>query len=444
MILSKKPFDLSNFQCNDITSLHVFCEQDFSGSVLCAQIQPLPSSSSLTHLSFLKQNIEESALVALSSAVVQGRLSNVSHLAFVHCNGLAGTFPLLFSSIWPKLSHLNLRGSKLDTDVQVVIDRQSDFLPNLTMLVLGDFSHGSCQLSRPWLNLTSLFLDNELDDERGFIEAINQGLLPNLSSLGLSLLVNASRLKLRLNHLLLLTSLVLNRYIAHVSDLVIPVNDGHNLRLHKLDISHSSFITGDLSVLLRHSFPSLNSLILSNCGLISQDLRSLAQASVQGRLPVLRHLDISENLIICLDDMFDASCAWNQLLKLNVRKTGGSGNALSRQNECPSSDRLQSLLELTISEDHILHLGISWQMLQKLCIRESILLSQIANAVEKRIFPVLHSICLQFNPIPFKQNRKLSDDAIIIRLLQANISVHEAVSPHDPFTSEFCLCQMDN
>ena len=45
--------------------------------------------------------------------------------------------------------------------------------------------------------------------------------------------------------------------------------------------------------LLRHSFPSLNSLILSNCGLISQDLCSLAQASVEGRLPSLNSLILS-------------------------------------------------------------------------------------------------------------------------------------------------------
>ena len=65
-------------------------------------------------------------------------------------------------------------------------------------------------------------------------------------------------------------------------------------KLRKLDVSRSSGITGNLSLLLRQSFPSLNSLILSNCGLNSQDLCSMAQASVEGRLPSLNSLILSD------------------------------------------------------------------------------------------------------------------------------------------------------
>ena len=63
----------------------------------------------------------------------------------------------------------------------------------------------------------------------------------------------------------------------------------------ELDISHCLGVTGNLSCLLRTCSTSLNSLILHDCGLNSQDLKSLAQANVQGKLPEPRHLDVSEN-----------------------------------------------------------------------------------------------------------------------------------------------------
>ena len=66
--------------------------------------------------------------------------------------------------------------------------------------------------------------------------------------------------------------------------------------LIKLDITHSQGISGFLAILQCHSFPSLQSMVLSNCGLKSQGLSILAQAYAKGRLPELRHLDLSENL----------------------------------------------------------------------------------------------------------------------------------------------------
>ena len=55
---------------------------------------------------------------------------------------------------------------------------------------------------------------------------------------------------------------------------------------------------GSLAILLCHNFPSLQSMVLSDCGLKSQDVSILAQACAKGRLPELRHLDLSENLKI--------------------------------------------------------------------------------------------------------------------------------------------------
>ena len=57
-------------------------------------------------------------------------------------------------------------------------------------------------------------------------------------------------------------------------------------------------MTGTLSILLCHSFPSLDTLILSDCAVNSDDLSSLAQATVKLRLPQLRHLDIPTTVVL--------------------------------------------------------------------------------------------------------------------------------------------------
>ena len=90
----------------------------------------------------------------------------------------------------------------------------------------------------------------------------------------------------------------------------------------KLDISHSSSISGALSTLLCHSLPSLETLILSGCGLNSDDLSSLAQADMEGRLPELRHLDLSDNEAIRGQwrHFFSFRQRWSHLWSLNIKQ----------------------------------------------------------------------------------------------------------------------------
>ena len=55
---------------------------------------------------------------------------------------------------------------------------------------------------------------------------------------------------------------------------------GVNQTLHKLDMSNSS-IGGNLSIVLCHNFPSVRTLVLSNCELTSQDVESLTIANIK-------------------------------------------------------------------------------------------------------------------------------------------------------------------
>ena len=84
------------------------------------------------------------------------------------------------------------------------------------------------------------------------------------------------------------------------------------LQLHELNLSNSQNMKGSLSM-FTHSFPTLNTLILRSCDLNSSDLQSLARANVEGKLPQLRHLDISWNNDVEIRDLFTRSAQWNQL-----------------------------------------------------------------------------------------------------------------------------------
>ena len=69
-----------------------------------------------------------------------------------------------------------------------------------------------------------------------------------------------------------------------------------------LDFSNT-FVGGYLNILLDGIFPSLTTLILSGCHLNTQDFSSLARANVEGKLPELKHLDISRDVSITRDDL---------------------------------------------------------------------------------------------------------------------------------------------
>ena len=117
-----------------------------------------------------------------------------------------------------------------------------------------------------------------------------------------------------------LNSLSLHNFVCTDTHLLAAARGAEFSNVHKLDISHSLHIMGELSFLVGHNFPSLNTLVLSDCGLNPDDLTSLAEASAKSRLPELRHLDISRNSEIqgYLGDLFLFRQKWSKLLVLNV------------------------------------------------------------------------------------------------------------------------------
>ena len=285
----------------------------------------IPVCSNMTHLILSNQTVADEIVWALSAAVRDGRLPRLSHLGFIKCEGIKGKLPVLFRSTWPKLTHLNLCKTLIDEiDVRSLLDSNVTLLPKLTSCTFSiSKAEEPDQVLQPQLKhkcppLTSLvvFVDDPTGNSYSELtEALGRGKFPNLAHLGVSVsqseansntsdlgvgsslpnVVEINPNSLNLEKLTSLESLVLREIITSVNHTETIVRKLYQLTLSKLDLSHSLGLTGNLSVLLHHSFPSLNSLVLSDCGLISQDLCSLDRARLKGRLPQLRHLDISKN-----------------------------------------------------------------------------------------------------------------------------------------------------
>ena len=117
-------------------------------------------------------------------------------------------------------------------------------------------------------------------------------MFPNLTEIGLS--DSSSNLfMITLCSVIINGGLEVNRF-SHLLDVEELTSALQVEKLRHLDLSNNR-IESNLPHLVCHSFPSLESLILSNCYLSYVDARSLAQSNGGGKFPKLKHLDISKN-----------------------------------------------------------------------------------------------------------------------------------------------------
>ena len=85
-----------------------------------------------------------------------------------------------------------------------------------------------------------------------------------------------------------------------------------------ISISFCWSMRENLGVLMTHNFPNLQTLILQVCELVAKDLQSLGRADSEGKLPVLKHLDISEHYDLKVSDLVANSAGWKQLTFLGT------------------------------------------------------------------------------------------------------------------------------
>ena len=319
-------FEMSNVMNEYIEKLHL---EGIGGPFFQTQLNATDGLSScphLTHLCVSNLNINENTLTGLSEAVKSGWLPQLSHLSFIECGStLKGKLGTLFKSQWSQLMKLVISRCEMDlSDVNVL---SKDFLPKLTAmtLFLGAISQ-TTQDENTNRRLTIVKLHEKFKQEsikklffptltriglqeidiKMFREVIKILSTPNkltLTELSLSIALNDTEQKVLASltplNFTSLTSLTLVRFIRSHGQTDFLTRCPVLFQLEKLDLSESSGLTGEVCNLLAHSFSKLNTLTLSNCKLIADDLCSLAKANAENRLPELRKLDISHNGIAC-------------------------------------------------------------------------------------------------------------------------------------------------
>ena len=257
------------------------------GRNIIACKRDIPLCPELTHLSLLGTTVCHSVLYSVSNC---GVLPKLQHLCFAFST-IAGSpvVPVgntLTSLDWSN-APINIEDIKRLTNLQS-LSLSSRHIRSPFEMMLRQLSPNISRLVL--LNLTPV-------ENRIFIEILESGCLSNLNSLTLSdalvktrrqVLPWVSRTQQPFYHLALT-----GFYGPFLLNLPMFV-------LYELDISHSRGITGNLSELFCLSFPSLHTLILCDCGLNPEDLKSLVEATELGKLAKLRSLDISQN-----DDFFD-------------------------------------------------------------------------------------------------------------------------------------------
>ena len=270
----------------------------------------------LTNLSFASSGLQltRSVFTALCEAAANEKLPNISCLSFSGCTtGIKGKLGLLFRKPWPTLTHLDVTKCDLDEqDIEVIFavtnETLENYLPKLETLAISPHKFKVNRrleiFMRPWTTLKSLkifkvegsFHRTENPSGISFYASLKKGMLPNLTEIGLS--DSSPNLLKRLPQLcsvIINGGLEVNRF-SHLLDVEELTSALQVEKLRHLDLSNNR-IESNLPHLVCHSFPSLESLILSNCYLSYVDARSLAQANGGGKFPKAQTLRYIQELL---------------------------------------------------------------------------------------------------------------------------------------------------
>ena len=423
-----------------------------------------------THLTIVGNEvnikIKSNVLLALNCAVREGRLSSLKCLRFAKASGLKKRLKYLFDnrSTWSALTHLCFFDCDLSVeDMQTLEAASANSIPKVASLVLSDdtgaIGSGRWMLfSRQWTNLTSLSILNlTTHGYQTLADAVSKGLLSNLIQLRVS--VSCSEIfsinKFKQNQIPQIKYLGLQGCVWSGYDLKCLAVTSSRWELRTLDISHSSDMTGNLLQLLRHNFLFLRTLILSDCGLSSEDLSRLAEAKVEGRLGKLRHLDISNNTRIEIEHLFNNSCKWESLKRLNMANYADNNLSFSDLEPFVQQGCLLSLCELRLTSYSCFHTVVSfvrkhtcWLQIQRIEIvlsrrgDMSNIFVDLALAVENELFSNLKTVCVICDTQKqiekeFKEDRKTEE--ILQQLRRVGVIVHFILSHTEQFSGEIGL-----
>lgn len=403
--------------------------------------------------------VNADCFLPLQEAVKAGKLTNLSHLS-VRKSDLRNKLGYVFGATWTKLTELDLyfcAFTVLDLEALCrAVQEPNGTLPNLLLLRISLFHvyHEQRDLDEiavetlfktPWPKLNGLSIGLLGKQCPQFVQSLKTKKLPRLKRLSFALKV----LGLHEDFVKEVTpfpeTLTLEHFViqSSLTGLAQSLTLG---KLNKLALRRGSGITGKLSELLSQKFIHLSTLSVSDCDLDPEDVRSLARANLAGRLPELKHLDVSGNAGVRgnLSCLFENSCTWDQLLSLDITHYAGIVDSTDVKvlYSKVGSGCLGSLRELGFTTDSTslseVYNQVEWRHLAKLKLftndAESSpceddfagTLALIADAVDERRYPVLNTVtvffCSHLVNLRYRPQQ-------IHRLRKANIKVYTCSNP---------------
>ena len=395
--------------------------------------------TNLTHFSIFGQLSDpEHTMQVLGEANGTGKFPILTHLRFamtgIAQNQVRGKLLSLFCNPWKTLTHLDLGKTILVSDdfqcLSSLWKLTSLVLraPDTLMFMPSDFN---CV---PWYSVAKLHIiePNKFFPVSERICDVTDLALSTVYSQSFNIVKLLELLDEMSNHVKLLELLDEKGNRARKSVNALTICSGQNSEsnwnltkfkiIHKvqsLDVSNCSY-RSSLCRLLCRKFPVLNSLILSNCCLKRPDLLCLAQANVEGWLPMLRHLDISNNTDFGnLRDLFAFGSEWQTIENLRTeinedadRHKDLQFESLAQKVASGSMSCLKKLSFSTQKADYLPnHSGACWKQLE--CLEISLcslscaeVLAPVAEQIEKerqschsgrqQMFPKLHTVTVSF------------------------------------------------
>ena len=301
----------------------------------------------------------------------------------------------------------------------MTMSQMQKLLLKLTELSVSNESHDFDRLIPVRLENLSVLKVNfiTITKLQSLNDVLKQGLVPNLSALtldGVQIKLDTFLREFDPNDTAKLEKLTLRGCTVSAEGLEIPGAKLTDIRLTELDLYGS--LTGGLSALFTHRFPRLNSLKLRWRKLNANDLQSLAQANVEGKLPQLRHLDIS-HASWCeqykISDLFTHSAQWNQLTTLGTT----DGSILNVDPKFLTSLEELCLSEpLWLKENQFPLVTRCWSGLKTIQLESDEGITCVADGVERGMFPDLTTVKLQCSYI-------VVNAISLFKLFKANIVI---------------------
>ena len=419
--------DIKILMQKNIKELHV----SNSGQATLSTSGEFPFCPQFTHFTAYGFHIDDSVPAAFIKAVKEGKFPSLRRIELNSCP--------MNDCEWPEVPEFScdLRDTTMSDSYQI-----QKLLLKLTELTVREDKEKPLHLDRlipvhlENLSVLKLILKSTAQLQ-SLNDVLKQGALPNLSKLVIDLcyadidrylvLRDSDKIHREICQLesfldefephqtVKLEKLALQWFTMSAEKLKILGDKFASIRLTELDLNWGLGFTGNLSALFTHSFPTLNTLILHQCKLNSEDLQSLARANVEGKLPQLRHLDISYNMGDTISgDLFTHSAQWNQLKTL----TTSDGNILNLDPELLTSSEELCLRWLPWREENPLPpVTRCWSGLKTIELESEKGLPSIVDGVERGMLPDLTTVKLlrSYSPI-----NKLS----LFKLFKANIFVH--------------------